>query len=150
MFEFFFNKINQTLEKYVPYKYLSWKQQKTAGKPWITKGILTSIKIKNKINNKFCRARNETIKNQLLIQLKKSHNLITTLTKKSEDSHFETLFDENKKDSLKIWQGIKELLRQNDLNHYNQKMLNINKKLTTNNYAIATEFNTLLNTTTGK
>ena len=71
-------------------------------KPLITKGILTSIKIKNKINNKFCRARNETIKNQLLIQLKKSHNLITTLTMKSEDSHFETLFDENKKDSLKI------------------------------------------------
>ena len=54
------------------------------------------------MNNKFCRARNETIKNQLLIQLKKSHNLITTLTMKSEDSHFETLFDENKKDSLKI------------------------------------------------
>ena len=29
-------------------------------------------------------------------------------------------------------------------------MLNINEKLTTNNYAIATEFNTLLNTTAGK
>ena len=32
---------------------------KTAGKPWITKGILTSI----------CRARNETIENVLHIQL---------------------------------------------------------------------------------
>ena len=33
------------------------------------KGILTSIKIKNKKNyNKFCRARNETTKNQLYIQ----------------------------------------------------------------------------------
>ena len=29
-------------------------------------------------------------------------------------------------------------------------MLNINKKLTTNNYAIATEFNTFFNTTAGK
>ena len=64
LFENFFNKINRTL-KHAPCKYLSRKQQKTAGKPWITKGILTSIKIKSKIYNKFCRARNETIKNQL-------------------------------------------------------------------------------------
>ena len=39
--ENFFNKINQTLAKHVPCKYLSQKQQKRAGKPWITKGILT-------------------------------------------------------------------------------------------------------------
>ena len=30
------------------------------------------------------------------------------------------------------------------------KVLNINKKLTTNNYAIATEFNTFFNAVTGK
>ena len=45
--------------------YLSQKQQKTAGKLWIMKGILTTIKIRNKIYNKLDRARNETIKNQL-------------------------------------------------------------------------------------
>ena len=51
-FEKFFNKMNQTLDKAVPYKYLSRKQKKAAGKPWITKEIFTSIKIKNKIDNK--------------------------------------------------------------------------------------------------
>ena len=89
LLELFFNKINQTLEKHAPYKYLSRRQQKTAGKPCIMKGILTSIKIKNKIYNK----------------------------------------------PSKLSQP---------------KMLNINKKLTTNNYAIATEFNTFFNTTAGK
>ena len=52
-FENFFNRINQTLDKHVPYLSLSQKRQKTAGKHWITKGILTSVKTKNNIYNEF-------------------------------------------------------------------------------------------------
>ena len=85
--------------------------RETAGKPWITKEILALIRIKNKIYNKFYRDRNETIKNQLYIHFKKYGNLIATLRRKKEESHFKTFFDENKRDSLKIWQGIKELIK---------------------------------------
>ena len=124
---------------------MAWKQQKTADKPW----ILTSIKIKNKIYNKFCRPRNETIKNELFIQFKKHRNLITTLTRKSTVSHFKAFFDENKRDSLKIWQAIKDLIKIKPTKPSQPKMLNFSKKLTTNNYTTATEFKTFFNIIAG-
>ena len=34
-------------------------------------------------------------------------NLMKKLTRKSKDSHFKNFFDENKRDSLKIWQRMK-------------------------------------------
>ena len=67
-----------TLHRRALIKYFSQKQQTIAGKPWITKGILKSIKIKNKFYNKFCRARNENIKNQVCSQFKNYCNLTTT------------------------------------------------------------------------
>ena len=48
-------------------------------------------------------------------------------------------------------QGIKELIKKKPSKSSQPKMLNINnKKKTTNNYAIATEFNTFFNTIVGK
>ena len=76
--------------------------------------------------------------------------MITVLTRKSEDSHFKTFFDENKRDSLKIGQGIKELIKTKPSKSSQPNMLNINKKLTTNNYSIAAKFNTFFNTIVGK
>ena len=42
-----FLKKNEILDKHAPMKYMSRKQQKYISKPWITKGILKSIKMKN-------------------------------------------------------------------------------------------------------
>ena len=56
----------------------------------------------------------------------------------------------NKRDSLKIWQRIKEAIQTKPTNTSQPKMPKINKKLTTNNYAFATLFNTFFNTIAGK
>ena len=37
-----------TLNKHAPLKYLSKRERKTRQKPWLTKGILTSIRVKRK------------------------------------------------------------------------------------------------------
>ena len=34
---------NDTLDKHAPYRYASRKEQRSFNKPWLTKGILTSI-----------------------------------------------------------------------------------------------------------
>ena len=36
---------------------------------------------------------------------------MTTLIRKTKDSHFKIVSNENKRDSLKMWQGTKELIK---------------------------------------
>ena len=47
VFNQFVNITEKTIEKHTPLEHMSSKQQKLARKPWITKGILTSITKKN-------------------------------------------------------------------------------------------------------
>ena len=52
-FEQFLKKIKEILHKLAPLKYMS-RKQKNISKPWITKGILQSSKVKNTLYNKLC------------------------------------------------------------------------------------------------
>ena len=87
---------------------MSRKAQKTAAKPWITKGIRKSIQIKNYLMKKSCKTKDSTKKVELDAKHKKYKNLLTNLTRKSKDSHYKTFFDEN--NALKIWEGIKKIV----------------------------------------
>ena len=48
-FTTFYNKFNKIVNKHAPFKTLSNRQIKQQSKPWITKGIRASIKVKNKL-----------------------------------------------------------------------------------------------------
>ena len=56
-FESFLKKFNEILDKHAPYKKLSLQEVKLSYKPWITTGILNSIKNKIRIHRKVIRAR---------------------------------------------------------------------------------------------
>ena len=47
-FSCFYNKLNKLINKHAPLKPISWRKIKFFSKPWITKGIRKSIKMKNK------------------------------------------------------------------------------------------------------
>ena len=49
LFSSFYNKFNQLINKHAPMKTISNRKAKQLSKPWITKGIRTSIKVKNKL-----------------------------------------------------------------------------------------------------
>jgi len=44
--------VNDTLDKHAPYRSVSRKEQRSFEKPWLTKGILTSIAKKNILHSK--------------------------------------------------------------------------------------------------
>ena len=50
-----------TLNKHAPIKYLSKKARKTKQKPWLTKGILTSIAVKRKLFTNYKQTQNENL-----------------------------------------------------------------------------------------
>jgi hypothetical protein len=49
MFSSFYNKTNKIIDKHAPLKSISKRKTKQLLKPWITKGLLKSIKVKNKL-----------------------------------------------------------------------------------------------------
>ena len=48
-FSSFYNKLNKLINKHAPFKILSKRKAKEFSKLWITKGLLKSIKIKNRL-----------------------------------------------------------------------------------------------------
>ena len=53
-FESFITIVNSIIAEHAPLKKISVKERKPRAKPWITKGILTSINNKNKTYRKYC------------------------------------------------------------------------------------------------
>ena len=58
------------LDKHAPFKKLSKKQAKVQSKPWITKGILKSIKVKDKLYKTYLKTKTGPNKNKVFENLK--------------------------------------------------------------------------------
>ena len=113
------------LDKRAPIKTLSKSKLKEFSKPWITQGIIKSIKIKNNIYKRFCKEKNTNKKNALNQKFKQYRNLIKTLTRRSKNDYYHRFFNTNKNNLRKTWQGIKSII---NLNNNNSQLPNcINK-----------------------
>ena len=103
----FLQTINSLLEKHASLEQITKKEIKTKSKPWITTGILTSIRSKNKIYNKFWKAKDRKRKKDLLHQQFKNYrNILSNLTKKSKENYYKEYFQENKSNLIKVWKGM--------------------------------------------
>ena len=98
-FSTFFNKLNKSLNKHAPFKAVSKRKQKQSTKPWITKGIRRSIKIKNKL---FHTSNNS--------QYKLYRNYLVTLIRASKKLYYCDYFKSYYNNMSKKWEGIRELL----------------------------------------
>jgi hypothetical protein len=81
LFTTFYNKLNKLTNKHTPLKMISKRKIKQSVKPWITKDIKKSIKIKNKL---FCSGNKE--------KYRLYRNKITNLTRMSKRFYFEEYF----------------------------------------------------------
>ena len=83
---------------------------KKNSRPWITKGILISVRKKYKIHSKFLKAKDQTRKEALNQEYKTYKNLLTIITKKSKENYYKQYFKDNKNKIIKVWKGIKEII----------------------------------------
>ena len=107
--ENFLNISNSLLDKYAPLKQITKKQMKTNSRPWITKGILTSIRKKYKMHSKFLKAKDQTRKKALNQEYKTYKSLLIN-TKKSKENYYKQYFKDSKNNLTKVWKGIKEII----------------------------------------
>ena len=142
-------KVDDLLDKHAPYKNFKVKNNKN-NKPWITNGLKTSINIKNNYHKKFIRAKDPKRKENLHTLYKAYKNQITNLSRRSKESYFKNLFEENKKNSFKIWQGIKQLINLKSKSRFTPTCLKTKETLITDKTKVANEFNNFFNSIASK
>ena len=94
---FFFNSSQRPYSIFAPLKKLNKKQLRLEAKPWITPGIVNSIKKREKLLRQYIKTTEPNLKNELYNEYKKFRNKLVAIIRKRKKHHFQTYFTENAK-----------------------------------------------------
>ena len=139
-FNQFYEKINCIIDNHLPLKKVSKKELKQQFKPWITTGIRKSIKVRDKLFNKYINSKNHN-KELIHNEYKRYRNLIVSLTRLSEKKYYQSYFKDNYNNIRKTWDGIKSIINISNMKSMSPNSLNVNNKINTNPVDIANCFN---------
>ena len=137
----FNDKINEILDKHMPWRKLNKKEIRLQTKPWITSGILNSIKRRDKLLRKSIEAKDAIRKEALRTEYKTLRNRITYTISMSKKNHFHQFFAENCDNIRKTWTGIKSVINIRTITKNQPTSMLIDKNLKTNPADIAEGFN---------
>ena len=99
-FQLFFHIFETLLDTYAPLKKLSNSELKLLSKPWITQGIMMSIKIKDNIYKKLLKSKTFEQKERPYNKFKRYRNRINILTRNSKANHYQNFLQEHKQNML--------------------------------------------------
>ena len=116
-------------------------------KPWLTKGMMTSVKkrISSIENSSELDIYNEEI-TVIYKQFKTYQNIINKLTKISKGNHYQKYFHEHKKNMLKTWDGIKCIININKKEKKDINCLKVDDQQATDPFVISNYFNKFFTT----
>ena len=145
----FLRKINFLYNKHSPLITSKRKNKQDPSKPWLTPGIIKSIRIKNNLYKQFCQATNPAQRVSLHQKSKNCRNQIVTLNRLCKEDYFKAFFETNKKDSN--WFGMTTLIYTKTSKSVSQKLtLNIDNKTRSDDHIIANQFNSFFISIAGK
>ena len=139
--ERFNNKVNEILDKHMPWRKLNKKELRLQLKPWLTQGILNSIKRRDKTLRKYIGASDPVLKEELHNQYRKLRNKITAIIRVSKKTHYKHYFAENCENIKKTWIGIKNIINIRTISANQPTSMLINGDLKCNPKDIAEGFN---------
>jgi hypothetical protein len=145
-FDKFYGKVDEILDKYVPFKKVNKKQLRLEAKPWITRGIIKSIKRRDKLLRKYIDAKDPVRKNQLHTDYKRLRNEVVAIIRRSNKMHYQKYFTENAGDIKKTWTGIKNVINISSKITGMPAAMLIDKKNTSDPTKIAEGFNNYFST----
>ena len=144
-FETFFRLFNKARDRHAPIKKSTRKEEKIKSKPWITKGIKTSISIRDKLYKEMIKEKNvltKVLKNE---SFKRYRNQIIYLLKVSRQAHYNKFFEENKNNCSATWTDINEITCPKNKKKLNSPTSLMHEgKIITNSKNIAEHFNKFL------
>ena len=124
----FINDIKNMVTRHTPLKKLSRKEAKTRSKPWLTKGLLKSIKTKNLL---FCQCYKQQ-KMHLISKYKNYLNKLTRLKQVAKKNYYQNELNKHKNNLSKQWKLINEIISHKK---YQRQIINVisdinNEKIT--------------------
>ena len=125
------------LNKHFPLEILTKKEIELECKPWITNGILTSSKIKNKAFKQFKKSGNQVDYKKFKLY----RDLINKLKRRSMTLHYKNYFAQHLNNSKKTWTGINTILCRKSKSRMSDIFLNSNGKLFTDQKTVSKMFN---------
>lgn len=140
-YSYFHNNLLELINLHAPLKKVSKRQLKQSKKPWITKGILKSIKIKNKLYVNYISSKDATNFEKYKIY----RNKINCLIRSSKKNHYFNYFTKFKTNMNKTWQGIKNLTNVSSSKDSPNFSIQEDESLITNPLQIANKFNKYFN-----
>ena len=108
--ENFLKTFDSIIDKHLPLRKLTIQEKKLSQKPWITTGILNSIKNRNRKYRKYQRAKDVTRKHDLHNEFKTYQNKLDKVLKSSKSIHYQKFFEANKTKLHKTREGIREVI----------------------------------------
>ena len=112
---------NSVLDRHAPMRPMSRKEKRLTDKPWITKGILTSIKTKYRFYKRYFKSRNDHTDNSEREFYKKIFQQINDIKNLAKRTYYEKLLKTNYKDTSKTWSIIRKIV--DHKNSYNKSNL---------------------------
>ena len=106
----FLDKINDILDVMAPIRKLTNREQKLKVNPWITSGLLKSMRDRDKLYKQFTKEPDQVKKNDIFTIFKKKRNLIITLLRRSKSNYYASFFNEHKRNAKKTWEGIRNII----------------------------------------
>ena len=99
------------------------------------------MKIKNRVYKHFFITRDANKKRKLHVWFKNYRNITTILTRVCKEKYYKSFFQENKTDSMKVWEGVRSTVSTKNKNSIQNISLNIYNKTTTDDKVISNHFN---------
>ena len=110
----FNNRMKVLVERHLPTVKLTKREVRSKIKPWITPGILKSMKLRDHYQTKHAKAKTKESKDRFYELYRTYRNMIVTLTRRSKKNHYVRYFDFHSKNSRKVWSGICDLISAKD------------------------------------
>ena len=123
LFEQFIGIFKSVLNKHAPLKQMTRKEQKLANKPWITKGILVSIRKRNQLFKKTLQDKSRSAQ----LNYKKYRNKLTHIKEFAKQQYYGDIIRQNQHNSGLMWKTI------NDIIKFKKKSLSIPLRMKDNN-----------------
>ena len=123
-FSQFISTFLEVIDAHVPLRKATRKEKRLKLKPWITRGILKSISIKNKL---FRLAHKENDRSNL-IKYKTYRNALNRTIKEAKKNYYQDFFSQNKNNAKKIWEAINDLANRKKQNGFCPKNVKKEKR----------------------
>ena len=137
----FLNIVDRLIDKHGPEKPKPKTNLQTKSKPWITPTPSNSIKIKNRVYKQFCTASDPIKKKKLHEWFKNYRSLTIILTRVCKEEYYKSFFQDNKKDSKKVREGVRLIASVTNKKLIQNINLNIDNDTITDDKVISNHFN---------